>query len=197
MFATTEDGKKVELKPDGTWVFATAAVAVTDTGFRKAGWGMSPREVQLSEPGASWETQDDLCLFESRLDGMSCLVVYIFIDGQLCRGKYVIAEDYANDNNYIYSHERLKEILTKKYGRPDSDEQFWLNDLYQDDPQDWGMAVSAGHMARYVSWKLPDTEIYLSLYGENYACNLIVEYSSTKLAGLESAKKEADTLDLL
>jgi hypothetical protein len=197
MFAITDDGKRVELKSDGTWVFASAAAPVADSGFRKARWGMSPAQVQQSEPGANWEIQENLCLFESRLADLSCLVAYIFVGDQLCRGKYIITEAYANDNNYVYSQQHLKEILIKKYGKPDSDEEFWLNDLYQEDPQDWGTAVGAGHMSRYTSWKLPDTDICLSLYGENFECNLAIEYASPQLASVENAQKEADTLDLL
>lgn len=197
MFAITDDGQRVELKPDGTWALVSAAAPVADSGFRKARWGMSPSEVQLSEPGAKWEVEDGLCVFESRIDNLSCLVAYIFVGDQLCRGKYIITEEYANDNNYVYSQQRLKEILIKKYGKPDSDEEFWLSDLYQDSSQDWGMAVGAGHMSRYTSWTLPDSEICLSLHGENFECNLAIEYASPQLASLETAQKEADTLDLL
>lgn len=197
MFAITDDGKRVELKSDGTWVFASAAAPVANSGFRKARWGMSPAQVQQSEPGANWEIQENLCLFESRLADLSCLVAYIFVGDQLCRGKYIITEAYANDTNYIYTQEQLKEMLIKKYGKPDTDNEYWLDDLYRDKPTEWGMAVGRGDLSRFTFWRSPDTDICLSLQGENFVCNLTIEYASPQLAGIENAQKEADTLDLL
>ncbi|HBO1216230.1 TPA: hypothetical protein L4E92_003578 [Pseudomonas aeruginosa] len=197
MFATTDDGRRVELSQDGSWVLCDKIQVTERNSFRKAAWGMSASEVKRTEPDASWEEHDNICLFESLLNNLNCLAIYIFIEDNLCRGKYLITQDFKNENNYISNYDQLKEILAKKYGSPSSDDEYWLNDLYQDSYQDWGSAVGMGHMSRYTIWRFSETEICLGLSGENYKCDLFIEYSSVHYAKLEKAKKDSDVLDMI
>lgn len=88
----------------------------------------------------------------------------------------------------------------KKYGAvPNSDgidgDMFWQNDLYQDDYQDWGMAVSCGHMSAFATWETPETDINLGLFGDNYEISLGVEYSSKELRSLTEQVSEQKHLD--
>ena len=71
----------------------------------------------------------------------------------------------------------------------------WDNDLYKDDREEWGFAVSLGHLTYVTLWLLNRTEVFLSLSGDNYDINLNLTYNSRTLKdGLEE-KKLLDDLD--
>jgi len=97
---------------------------------------------------------------------------------------------HTNSNAFIEDLNKLKSILTEKYGKPESDDVVWLDDLYKDDPNNWGMAVSAGHLVYDVVWKTKTTKILEKLRGDNFDVTLLVQYSSLELSGLEEAKEK-------
>lgn len=200
MFGVADDGRKVVLNEDGTWVYHKDVVTSAEEGsrgFRKLSWGAHRLDVKQSEPSVAWLEDDGYLGFESALGGNECLVVFVFLNDMLVRGKYVFSQKFANDNTYLSKFDEFKDMLQKKYGVPDSDNEYWLNDLYQDDYQSWGMAVSAGHMSRFTMWVDGATKVCLSLTGEGYQCDLSIEYSSIEYEAEESKYKESIVLDLL
>lgn len=54
-----------------------------------------------------------------------------------------------------------------------------------------------GYMSRFIMWKVGETIGCLPLAGENYECDLYIECISVRYEGIESAKKETATLELL
>lgn len=195
MKAVTESGQSVLLKADGTWAPIKAAERRTGDGFRKSPWGATVAQAKASESIEPRYEADDYLDFALKLGRFSCLAVYIFVNDQLVRGKYRVLDQYQNQNNYISAYDELKESIAKKYGSPDSDNTYWLNDLYKDDYPQWGLAVSCGHLSTFATWKNEESTITLALHGENFEVNLAVEYSSSKLAALEDAAKESALLE--
>ncbi len=119
--------------------------------------------------------------------------MYIFAYDKLVRAKYIVNKKHTNKNAYLSDYFDLVSALTKKYGKPWSDKDFWDDDLYKDKPDDWGMAVSAGHLSKYAEWKMQRTTILACLKGDNFEIDLGIEYSSKKLDQLESkAEKELE-----
>ena len=90
-------------------------------------------------------------------------------------------EKHTNKNLYINDYESLKEILTKKYGKPEIDKVIWKNDLFKSAKQDWGTAISIGHLEYFSSWETPTTYINLGLNGDNYKISLTLGYESREL----------------
>ncbi|GAH71775.1 unnamed protein product, partial [marine sediment metagenome] len=88
---------------------------------------------------------------------------------------------HSNDNLYIDDYEKLKETLTKKYGKPKFDKVTWDDDLYKDDRSHWGFAVSLGHLDYFSSWETSTTYISLRLNGDNYKISLVIAYESREL----------------
>ena len=82
-------------------------------------------------------------------------------------------------------------ILIEKYGEPKDDDINWLNDLYADDPSDYGLAISIGHLNLYCSWEIGDTKIQMVLSGDNYKISHRLEYNneSLKKLAIEEQKK--------
>lgn len=163
--------------------------------FRKTHWGMSKAQVKKTEKGKIVRDVETMLVYQGNVGGHDCLIGYMFAEGKLVRSKYLFTETHSNANDYIVDYDRLKKILIKKYGKPIEDTLLWKNDLYKDDYQHWGLAVSLGHLFYFADWKTPNTEITLALNGENLDVTLEIEYISRKLEKLEEKAKEKKALD--
>ncbi|MHC4523317.1 MAG: hypothetical protein ACYSWY_07545 [Planctomycetota bacterium] len=138
------------------------------TDFRQARWGMSKEQVKGAEKKAEFVDEDEeLLLYKGTLAGFDVSIVYVFVSGQLVRGAYFTDRTHSNKNNYISDYHKLKALLAKKYGLPTSSHIWWRNDRYQDSPQDWGLAISIGHLQYNTIWITKSTKIELSLTGNN------------------------------
>ena len=163
--------------------------------FRKTKWGMPIAQVKSSEPLDVAKENENLLGYKTNVIGKDVFVAYFFVDNQLVRARYVLAESHTNKNDFITDYNDFKEILTKKYGKPKQNETFWRNDLYKDDYSDWGTAISLGHLIYLSSWETQDTEINNMLMGENYDISCIVEYSSKNLKEIEKKAQEKKAMD--
>lgn len=164
-------------------------------GFRKTTWGMSPLEVKNTEVLDIYQENEEMLVYKDKIINLSCYIFYIFADNKLVRSKYSIIEEHSNENFYISDYRTIYDILIKKYGEPLSEDEIWLNDLYKDDVQRWGFAISLGHL-RYISrWENNNTDITLALYGDNYDILFAVEYKSRRYNNLEEEAKEQKSMD--
>lgn len=155
-----------------------------DADFRNVSWGMSQEEVIAYEGEIGiYEvppSNHDLGCTGLTVSGKQADLLYLFNEkDQLYQTMYVFQIDHTNDTRYIDDFEDLKESLTSLYGAPDRDEERWYNDLFKGQPQDYGTAIAAGHLAYVAQWYLDDTEILLGLTGDNYELTLVLAYFST------------------
>jgi len=178
-------------------LFSTTTLLSAQTNFRNTTWGMSKQEVKSVENIELLKEIDNALVYKTEIAGFQCYVYYIFINDQLSRAKYYLLESHTNMNDHISDYKKLKKLLTKKYGSPVESEQIWRDDLYKGDYNDWGMAISVGDMMYYSEWEIPETDVLIMLYGENYEINHQIEYSSKKFAKKEKEQKEKETLDEL
>jgi hypothetical protein len=150
--------------------------------FRKTNWGMSVKQVKEIED-AKLDIESDTTLGYSniKIDGKNFICVYFFLEDKLYRSGYGFLEKHSNDNFYIDDYENLKGILTKKYGKPVLDKIIWKNDLFKNKQQDWGTAISIGHLEYFSSWETITTYINLGLNGDNYKISLTLGYYSKEL----------------
>lgn len=180
----------------GFLVFFLAEPSIAEEfSFRKTKWGMSIEEVKSSEPLKIAQEDENLLGYKTSVIGKDVFVVYFFIENQLLRARYVLAESHINKNDYITDYNDFKEILTKKYGKPKRDETLWKNDLYKDDYSSWGSAIGMGHLIYFSTWETPNTEIGNMLTGDNFDISCIVEYSSKNLKEIEKKAQEKKALD--
>ncbi len=175
---------------------ATVPATAEEYTFRKTTWGMTKEQVKETEKETPYEHERGL-RYEDRILGFDCTLLYIFVEGKLVRTKYIITEEHSNDNQYIMDYDTLKAALIKKYGEPSESNQLWKNDLYKDDSQDWGLAISIGHLVDYARWETLQTDIVIGLYGDNYEVALEIQYSSKELKELEKKEEEKEALDVL
>ncbi len=197
MRAFREDGKALEIKDDGTWRIAANSDPIGEGAFRGSTWGSNSAAVKSNETGNP-EVGDSILVWNNfSLGTLNCDVVYIFTHDLLTRGKYMVTEDWVDERRYLDEYAALKALLVKKYGDPVSDEKFWSNTLWQDNPNEWGLAVASGHLSLYARWETGDTRVFLYLSGENYESSLGIEYVSVSFEGLENSVRETAVLDNL
>lgn len=164
--------------------------------FRKVKWGMTKSQVKKSEVAMPSKEEKGLLRYLGEVAGLKCLIDYSFVADTLCMAGYIFINKHANKTLYINDYETLKEILIEKYGTPSTDRTVWYDDLYRDDPEDWGLAVSIGHLAYVSQWETNPTNVSLGLIGDNFDITLGVTYDSNKYRYLrEKTKKLQDTQD--
>jgi hypothetical protein len=127
---------------------------------------------------------------------MEALIIYNFVNNQLVRARYSFLQKHTNKNDYISDYKAINNALTEKYGNPTSDKEHWGNDLYKDDYDKKGFAVSLGHLKYFAGWETSTTDITSALTGDNYEIRHVTEYVSKKLTALEDQKmKEKNKSD--
>jgi len=165
--------------------------------FRKASWGNSQAIVKSGEQGVEWEQTSngiyDVLYFGTNISGLSTTAIYLFIDNKLVRCRYTFDAEHSNDNDYISDFEKIGESLQTKYGKKEKNE-IWRNDLYKDDPSQYGFAVSYGHYVLSREWEIEGkTSIFHVLSGENFEIQHVLEYTSIALEDfVEQKQKEAE-----
>ncbi len=126
---------------------------------------------------------------------LSTYVGYVFPNNRLIRSRYLITEEHSNRNDYIQDFTSLKLLLIKKYGSPEEDRIYWKRDSYKDMPDHWGFAISTGDLLYYSVWQTEDTEISMTLDGDNYEIFLLIDYTGKEFKDQELQTKEAEALD--
>lgn len=197
--AITEDGKTVLLKNDGTWEYEIIHDKNTEEDepdFRKSHWGDSYGEVVESEQLDIFTEADrsgiKILAYKTDVGGLNATMVYLFAADKLYTAKYIFIEKHTNKNDYINNYNTIKQILTNKYGTPAEDETLWRNNLFKDEPEQYGTALSIGHLVYYSSWNLEKTEISLFINGDNFEVSHTLEYASKEFVDLsDKAKKNS------
>jgi hypothetical protein len=149
--------------------------------FRKINWGMNKEQVKATEDKKPDFESDAFVGYKVEISGNDFSCVYNFLQDKLYSSKYIFNRTHTNKNDYIDDYVNLKEILIKKYGKPKIDKVTWENNLYKSDKQEWGMAISVGHLTYGAIWETPSTEIGLILGGDNYRIMLVIGYDSKEL----------------
>ena len=155
--------------------------------YRDSKWGMKKDKVLSSEKNkplvagplvAGPLNQYFLVMYTGEVAGLKANYGYGFLDDVLVEGAYTLVEKHINMNKYINDYNKLKEILTRKYGSPKKSKLYWYNDLYKNSPQRYGRAVSMGHLGFQSDWETDRTLISLTLLGDNLDLSTILTYTS-------------------
>lgn len=170
-------------------------MAEGETHFRRSRWGDGRAAVVESEPIEPADETDVYVAYITQVAGLDCAAFFTFAQDQLVHGFYTIREEHSEPQASLNDYQRLGELLQTKYGDPVYDQIVWNNTLYQDEPSEWGMAVSVGHMRMFSQWQSKTTDVELLLVGDNYQVTLAINYRSRELVSLEDARKEQLALD--
>jgi len=191
--ATTSDGRAVILKEDGTWAYVPK-VEPGEFTFRQTFWGMNRDAVKATEVIEIDSEQDDWLAYKGQVANLDTFIIYYFVANKLVKSRYAIIEKHSERNDYIRDYLNTKRALTDKYGHPIKDETNWKNRLYADDKEQFGFAVSLGHLQLWATWETDATEILLTLKGDNYQISLMADYMSKQLRPLREAESKKESL---
>lgn len=162
-------------------------------GYRNAKWGMSMAEVRKIFP-KSVPREGSLLIANDSVAGKNAFTAFIFTKNKLTVAGSTLQEKYVNKNSYLNDYRQLQALLIKKYGQPEDDKEYWSQELYKDDPSQWGMAVSVGHLTLITTWKTDKTAVELSCTGEKFESTVKVRYASRELNALQEQEAEKETL---
>lgn len=181
---STSSATKIVLNSDGTWEYQTDPFGnqqTTGGPFLKATWGMTKHQVKNIEKNTLLEEKDDILLYRGEVLSLDTYMGYIFANDRLVKSKWVIEQVFSDKNDYIESYHSLKDALIQQYGEPIKDEQPWRNDLYANEHQHWGFAISLGHMFYFSNWDSSETDVKLLLKGENFKIKLSISFTGKNL----------------
>ena len=164
-----------------TKVFSQKFTPFHEYDFRNTNWGMSREEVKLTEKRTPDLETDNGLVYKAIIDKYDCYCIYYFLENRLYMSAYRFNEKHNNKNAYIEDYENLKELLTKKYGKPTWENVDWKDDFYKDIKGNWGLAVSRGDLVYTITWEAPITTVQMRLTGDNYKIDLFIAYYSNEL----------------
>jgi hypothetical protein len=145
---------------------------------------------------AEYETSDVL-MYRTSVANFPVLVFYNFVDDALIIGNYSLEAKHSSNQAYLHDFWSLKDLLQTKYGESEQSQAYWVDELYKDNVDEWGMAVAAGHAAFFEHWTDGDTQIELQITGDNFEIRVAIIYRSAKLRGLyEKSQKQRALNDL-
>lgn len=165
------------------------AETIAPNGFRGFSWGTLRADIIKKEGEPKVEVKNNL-LYTGSVAKKEVIILYDIKDNKLVSGGYSFTGKHVNKNLYIDDFEDVKNELIKKYGKPSEDDIDWSNDLYKNDPSDWGKAISYGYLEYNTIWDSENTRIILCLTGDNYEIKLMIAYLSK-----EHAKSKSNDID--
>ena len=175
--------------------FSSDALA-QDADFRNVNWSMTVEEVKNAETAKLRQENAKALVYSTTLNNDNFYLVYHFGEEGLYHAFYQYNEKHTNKNSFLNAYDDLKTILQNKYGTPEVDKVDWLNDLHINNPENYGLAISTGHLEKRAQWSTDTTQVDLILSGDNFKINLHVAYTSLALVAAEAAKKQEDLEDV-
>lgn len=159
--------------------------------FRKSKWGDLMGQVIAIEGKEDFTPNfPNLYSFKTRIAGLSCYAAFDFVDNKLVSGRYKFMEQYANDQQHIKDYEKLVNLLTSKYGEPDSEDKHYRDDTpsYLKGKSMVSSALTSGYLTYNTRWSALETYILCALYSVDDEIYMSIMYSGTKYA--EMAQEE-------
>ena len=158
--------------------------------FKTFYWGDSPEKVKSVEKATFLIGNESSILYETEIENLKCDFSYFFENGKLAGARYQFTGKHSNENLYIDDFEKVKNLLIEKYGKPNVDDEIWKNDLFKGKKDDYGLAISQGHLVLFVRWNFDRTHISTTLKGDNGKITHSINYFSQTVEHQEKAKKE-------
>lgn len=159
--------------------FALFCSQVQAQNFRSTSWGDSRQQVISQEGEPNADEGDFIAYAGEEIAGIPVAHAYLFTnEDELAMARYFVTKEYSSRNEYLRVYNNFSELLVSRYGKPDDENAIWTNDLYRDDPSNYGMAIAVGHMLKYTVWELEEESIELLVTGGEYEINLYVNYRS-------------------
>ncbi len=194
--AVTLDGRRVLLYADGTWAYQKRADP-NEVLFRGVKWGAPADAIKTVMKMPPAAQSDQFVGYADSIGSLDAQCYFVLANGQFIRGKYVFNQTHSNKTDFLQDFAAIDSLLKGKYGEPAKTDTVWRNDLYKNDPDHWGMAVSVGHLVKLSEWQMGQVHILHMIRGDNFEIAHVVEYTHAAMSSIEqSLQKEADKAKL-
>ncbi|MEF8799137.1 MAG: thermonuclease family protein [Candidatus Bipolaricaulota bacterium] len=163
----------------------------SETNFRNTSWGMSREEV-INREGEPSDRTEKTIVYKETVAGIDATLGYQFVEGKLASSGYVFQSTYINLNNHIDDYKKINKLLIDKYGEPVLNEEVWKNDLFRGSSEDYGSAISMGHLIYRTKWKMEETEVWHILSGEAYEITHAIRYQGLEFKEMQEEEKKTE-----
>ena len=150
----------------------------SERGFRDFSWGTAESVIKASEKAEFSKRLKGLVVrlvYETKLQGEPCLLVYQFVDNKLAGG-YLVFEGEALAEEFVAVFEALRKRVSELYGPPSDDEITWKQQTGRQDTVDmpFEKGLWFGYASRRAEWKLTPTTMTLTVQSVEGAANVKV-----------------------
>lgn len=173
--------------------FCYAQEKVFNEGYKNAKWGMTKEQVKNSFPGMVFKDEGEMTYFLSKIAREDVTVGFDFVDNKLYLAFIGVQVKTTNKELYVSKFSTFEELLIKKYGKPDQRVRRGSTNRFTSDAD----AISMGEGAYFDIWKTPESEISLSLTGDNFDLNLGIRYQCIELGKEKEEIDKEKSLDNL
>ena len=157
---------------------STVQISYASYDFGRARWGMTKEQVVSAQGSEPLLEKGDMLKFNGIYQGMGAELTYVFSGNGLVKGIYRLNGNGDDGMLYMRNYLRIKELLSLRYGEPQSDQEIWANSIYKDKPDRYGFAVFIGHLSYKTKWTTNRTDVLLELKSGNYDMLLEALYYS-------------------
>lgn len=145
-----------------------------DFALRRVSWGMSTAEVEAAEGAPTHRLDNGVLAYSAQLAGSNATLFYTFVSDALVSAGYYF--DEPNDVDDVATHERLRELLSRKYGPPRTNVDH-RTPYQMEFPETFGAlakAVARGELEIVSIWETGGTRISLALQEDKNSYNAFV-----------------------
>jgi hypothetical protein len=155
--------------------------------FRRVPWGCTIEDIKRGELGELLVEHPTMLIYKDWVDGSEVVCTFGIVNHRFMWGGYAFLDIHSNKNFFIGDFYSRDNLLREKYGPPREHEVIWLNDLYKDDPNNWGLAVSMGHLQMSSEWKIGKVSILHILFSDDGEIDHLIKYTHDGMEKIEGS----------
>jgi hypothetical protein len=150
---------------------------------------MTKNEVIKVEENYLYDEDPSRLIYESRLMGGNCYILYSFKKNKLDKAAYIFNKNHVNPEGYISDFKKMKNQLEKKYGEPVKHGKKWEDRDFKGKKLNLGEALEEGKVGFYSDFKTAETSVRISL--ENYKSTIKhgIYYKSRENKNIQESSK--------
>jgi hypothetical protein len=162
------------------WASLLPSMLLADTGeegYGCATWGMSLGQVKECLDSAKCRmvsTNPAVLMCDDTVAGEAAFSGYRFSNDSLYQVKILFRIEAVKHQTYLEKHAKVEESLEKRYGEAQKKYRKTRVNPFENDAQQ----IASGRGYYQTLWKTQETEILLTLKGENNKLVLSLQYSS-------------------
>lgn len=152
--------------------------AAEQNDFRNLHWGMTVGEVKASEASHQLVWDQNELIYRIELAGLQAYITHHFNEeGQLTFSVIDFRSEHVNKDEHIADFYYIKDLLSKKYGRPRTFIDFEWKNACITDAEELAHFIFLGNLSYAQSWRVGQTVIHMTLDDEDNSLMLRLTFA--------------------